>query len=281
MRTAPATVQRTVRGNIFAATRIIAPPNVSGPLRLPKEAAYIFAVQLSGVRRRDLWVEGKKIDQSELPAGSVSFYDLEAEIESQAHSSFDSLQLYIPRQALADCLGEPGDAGLDLKTGVAIDDHTIKHLAHSMLPTLASPTGRDGAFVEEIALAVMAHIGRAYGNSRPTIIRGGLAPWQYRRAREMLAADLTRDFSLTEIAAECGLSVGHFARGFREGIGESPHRWLIRQRVEKAKQMLADRQGGLAEIALDCGFSDQSHFTRLFRRATGTTPGMWRRIHRG
>ncbi|MEP7239482.1 MAG: AraC family transcriptional regulator [Devosia sp.] len=281
MRAAPATLERPVRGRLFAATRLVAPPNISGPIRFAKERAYVLSVQLSPVRRRDLWVEGKRVEQTQLPAGSVSFYDLEAEIDSQVHSGFDSLQFYLSRDALDEYARETGSsASLDLTIGVPIDDGTIRHLAHSMLPTLESPTARDTPFVEEMALALLAHAVRAYGTTGNAIIRGGLAPWQQKRAQDMLTADLTSDVSLIEVAAECGLSVSHFARAFRQGVGKSPHRWLVDQRIERAKVLLADPDTRLAEIAVDCGFSDQSHFTRMFARDTGWPPGAWRRLSR-
>ena len=282
MRTAPATLQRPVRGNLFAATRLVAPPNTSGPLRFPKERAYVFSVQLADVNRRDLWVEGKRAEQSRLPEGSVSFYDLEADIDSQVHSGFDSLQFYVPRHSFDDHANQAGETlrGIDLQIGVPLRDDTIKHLAHCMLPTLQHPKAQDSMFVEEMALALHAHIAGAYGSGvdRRPLVRGGLAPWQQRRAREMLTDDFTTIVSLSEVATECGLSVGHFARAFRESTGDAPHRWLVKQRIDRAKIMLSDERRRLADIAVDCGFSDQSHFSRMFVRETGTPPGVWRRL---
>src|ERR1700712_5464369 len=85
MRSSPASLERPVRGKLFAATRLVAPPNISHPVRFAKERAYVFSVQLSPVRNRDLWVEGRRVEQAELPEGSVSFYDLEAASDSQVH----------------------------------------------------------------------------------------------------------------------------------------------------------------------------------------------------
>jgi AraC family transcriptional regulator len=108
-------------------------------------------------------------------------------------------------------------------------------------------------------------------------LRGGLAPWQMKRAEEKLAANLEGNVSLADLAADCGVSVSHFARGFRQSIGLSPHQWLLRRRVDEAKRLMRNRTLSLAEIALTCGFVDQSHFTRVFTSRIGISPGAWRR----
>ena len=95
--------------------------------------------------------------------------------------------------------------------------------------------------------------------------RGGLAPWQERRAKELMSTHLGRQVPLAFVAGECRLSVSHFARSFKQCTGKPPHRWLLENRVERAKELLLDDTVSLAEVALDCGFSDQSHFhARLF-----------------
>lgn len=109
------------------------------------------------------------------------------------------------------------------------------------------------------------------------VTRGGLAPWQERRAKEKLIADLSENTTLDELARECRMSVSHFARAFRQTTGVTAHQWLMNHRVEAAKEILRDRTRELSEIALSCGFADQSHFTRAFSRAAGMPPGAWRR----
>ena len=114
--------------------------------------------------------------------------------------------------------------------------------------------------------------------SRPA--RGGLAPWQERRAREILRANIKRGVALKEVARECGLSVGHFSHAFRRTLGVAPHKWLTEQRVVLSKEKLRDDGLSLSDVAAECGFSDQSHLTRAFRQAVGVGPGAWRRFLR-
>jgi AraC-like DNA-binding protein len=93
----------------------------------------------------------------------------------------------------------------------------------------------------------------------------------------MIEARLDGDISPAELAQECGLSVSHFARAFRRSTGMAPHQWLLQRRVAKAKQAMRETDAPLVEIAVSCGFADQSHFTRVFSKAAGISPGCWRR----
>jgi AraC-like DNA-binding protein len=108
-------------------------------------------------------------------------------------------------------------------------------------------------------------------------IRGGLTARQIRRAKEILAANLDGRVPLKEVARECGLSVSHFSRSFRRSVGAAPHNWLLTRRVDAAKEKLRDGRLSLADVALACGFADQSHLTRVFTRTVGVSPGAWRR----
>jgi AraC-like DNA-binding protein len=108
--------------------------------------------------------------------------------------------------------------------------------------------------------------------------QGGLAPWQLRRAQAILNRDLAARIRLGQLAEACGLSVRHFARAFRQSTGAPPHRWRLNRRVDRAKELLGDSTLSLLEVALACGFGDQSHFTRIFAATVGLSPGLWRRL---
>ena len=97
-----------------------------------------------------------------------------------------------------------------------------------------------------------------------------------RRAKELMSANLNEDLSLSRLAIECGLSTRHFARAFRLSTGMPPHRWLVRLRVERAKELLQTRALALIDVAMFSGFADQSHLTRVFKAVVGVTPGAWR-----
>ena len=106
--------------------------------------------------------------------------------------------------------------------------------------------------------------------------KGGLALWQIERAMEILEAGIGRRICLTAVARECGLTAGHFARAFRVSTGVAPSQWLVNRRIAMAKTLLSTTPKKLSEVALDCGFADQSHFTQVFSRHVGVSPGRWR-----
>ncbi|WP_404286813.1 helix-turn-helix domain-containing protein [Microvirga sp. RSM25] len=106
---------------------------------------------------------------------------------------------------------------------------------------------------------------------------GVLAPWQERRAREIMQARLATRLTIADVARECRLTPSYFAKAFRRTTGMSPHQYLTGLRVQEAKSLLLSPTLSLAEIAIICGFGDQSYFTRVFTRFVGTSPGAWRR----
>jgi AraC-like DNA-binding protein len=106
---------------------------------------------------------------------------------------------------------------------------------------------------------------------------GGLAPWQLRRAQQMLLANIEANLPLRHVAKACGLSTSHFARAFKISTGVSPLKWLIALRIDLSRMTLTQSDISLVDVAGMYGFSDQSHFSRVFRRVVGKSPGAWRR----
>lgn len=127
--------------------------------------------------------------------------------------------------------------------------------------------------------AVTVHFG-TIGTGVPRCLQrfsGGLAPWQCKRARDLMLDDLAHCPSLSAVASACGLSNRQFHRAFKASNGLSPHRWLLGARVDRAREMLEKSAASIAEVAHACGFADQSHLTRVFQKLVGAAPGAWRR----
>jgi AraC-like DNA-binding protein len=110
--------------------------------------------------------------------------------------------------------------------------------------------------------------------------RGGLAPGALRRVREYIRERLAERIELRDLAGVAGLSDCHFARSFRQSVGLPPHHYVMQLRIESALALIRQSDRPLAQIALDLGFYDQSHFTRTFARLVGETPCSFRRRHR-
>lgn len=121
-------------------------------------------------------------------------------------------------------------------------------------------------------------LGRREG-SEPA--RGQLAPWQVRAVTRFVDAHIARNIAIEELAALARLSPSHFSKRFRGSMGLSPYNYVIARRVALAQEVMTATAEGLSEIALRCGFSDQAHFSRVFKRVTGDSPNAWRRRQHG
>jgi AraC-like DNA-binding protein len=106
---------------------------------------------------------------------------------------------------------------------------------------------------------------------------GGLAPWQIRTVTSHIEAHLDMPIKSSELAVVARLSPCHFSRVFRDSFGCSPLEYVTRRRVEHAQGLMLSGDAPLSQIALDCGFADQAHFSRLFHRVVGESPRSWRR----
>lgn len=107
--------------------------------------------------------------------------------------------------------------------------------------------------------------------------RGGLVPWQIKRVKAFVDANLEKQLSVREIAATVRLGPSHFQRAFRKSFGVSPHAYLVGCRVKRAQEIMLTSDSALSQIALAVGFSDQAHLTTRFHREVGVPPGVWRR----
>ena len=249
---------------------------------LPEEA-FAFHVPLSVPFFTKLWTAGRRREVPDFQLGYALLVDLRDNPIVGLDTPFDSMRFYIPQIALDEMANEAGIRrvkGLYAANFGALD-LVMFGLAQALAAAMEHPGDGTAMFSDCIALAFFAHIVRAYGGGSVggTNARGGLAPWQLKRARDFINANLGGDPSISQVADKCGLSSSYFVRAFKQATGVPPHQWLTKQRVERAKELLQDPGRELSDIAQHCGFVDQSHFTRVFSRSEGYSPGRWRRLH--
>jgi AraC family transcriptional regulator len=106
---------------------------------------------------------------------------------------------------------------------------------------------------------------------------GSLARWRLVKALQLFETKFDRPIRLGDVADAVRMSKSQFSRAFSGSVGEPPARYLRRYRVKRAHEMMLSTSKSLSEIALNCGFADQSHFTRTFSRVVGVSPAAWRR----
>jgi AraC family transcriptional regulator len=280
---APSIVTRSLHSTEIAVTEICVhrpPGRLSDPI--PRVDAYMICLMLRDIPNNAYWEDGRQVSAYSLRAGEVTIHDLKRQPLAVIDKPIHSLLCYIPSaalNALADQANVPRISELRYKPGVGVFDETIRHIGLSLLPALQTPDQVSRLFTDYMTLALSAHCAQTYGGMQTVSgpLRGGLAPWQEKRSKEMLAGDLTGATPLHEIAGVCGLSVSHFSRAFHKSTGLAPHAWLLQARVESAKAMLRRGDASLSAVARASGFADQSHFTRVFTRRVGLSPGAWRK----
>jgi len=247
---------------------------------IPPEDTFIVAIYLTEVKRHELLSRGRPFLTQGYAPYSMRIVNLVNEFSAYITCPHETLVFYIPRASLNEFTDDSGlrrIASLACVPGTT--DPVLKHLALSLQSAFERPSEINQLFLDYMALAICAHLSEAFGESKACapVIKGGLTTRQAERAKEFMAAHCDKDVSLLDVAKECGLSRGYFAKAFKTSTGMSPHQWRLNYRIDKAKVMLLETSSSIAEIAAICGFADQSHLTRVFAQLVGDSPANWRR----
>ena len=242
-------------------------------IAIPLEGAYtVEAVTASGFRR----IAVRSVGHTCLiPAGQP--YSV------QWKNQLENVSIYLPPAFLSRLAAESLMAErLELVEGCGVQDSFIRELAILLTAEMTSPHPAGRLYGEALVDTLAAHLLRHYTTATPRlrVINGGLSGRKLRRATDYINDNLSRDLSLAEIAEVLDLSTYHFVRAFKQATGETPHQYLLKSRVERAKQMLAETELPLSEISYLVGFNSQSHFTTSFRRLAKLTPKAYRETAR-
>lgn len=157
-------------------------------------------------------------------------------------------------------------------------DPVINSIGMALLGEMDSAGLAGRLYAESLTNLLVAHLLRHYTSNayKSQNYTGGLPSAKLQRVMNFIEENYADDITLAELADVAGISNFHFAREFKRSTGTTPHQYLIKVRIDRAKTFLADNNLTLAEVGLRAGFSHQSHFTRLFRKITGVTPHSYR-----
>lgn len=187
------------------------------------------------------------------------------------------LQIGISDSALMGASGR-AKAEIELPTYRKFADARLSALGAAVHAEMVAgfPSGRLFLDSVERAIAVALVNGHAVRHRPVQIYRGGLGSARLRRIKELVDAKMEDDLSLDEMAQSVSLSTAHFARMFRQSTGETPHQFVLRQRVERAKVMLRAPDARVLDVSVACGFKTQQHFAQVFRDACRVSPTEYR-----
>jgi len=245
---------------------------------IPAQDGILVSLQLRASNEHVVWEDGKQLPIVPLGLGMTSVLDLRRAVTAHSMHPFHCVAFALPLAASAES-GEASFVDISLNDPVrfGFQDPVIHALATALLPSLAAPGGASRLFVDHVLRALRAHLAQRFGVATARASRGGgLAAWQERRSKEFIEAHLTENISLADLARECSLSVAQFARSFKRSTGMSPYQFVTERRIERARGLLLHTGLSLADVGACSGFADQSHFTKVFRRVVGSTPGHFR-----
>jgi len=244
------------------------------------ERGHIVVLQLEAISFIEQFLGKKMVSSGYYPAGAVNAINLQEEPSVWVPHPFDALILYVTQEALDEVAYAHGASRVEqLVWPLGKFDPVVHHLGKSFLASLEQPLHASKIFLDHLLHALNCHLVCSYGGVRMAAarFRGGLSSLQMRRATELLEAHLDGKIALQQVAEACELSVSHFARAFKQTFRRPPYRWLTERRVDRARDLMMNSQLPIADIAIQCGFADQSALNRSFKRIHGVSPGMWRR----
>ena len=229
------------------------------------------------------WRDGRTIDVPEFRTGSLACVDLRRSWTFDLAHPFDSFYAFIPMAAFDDITAELKRPKIE-HLNCYSHDETMLGLAQALNPLMAKPREATALFTDHVFSAMVAHLALTCGGLNPGDMqidgsrrRATLSSMQQRLVTSRLLDNLADDPGLAELASLCGLSRGYFIRAFKQTTGLPPHQWLLMQRASRARTLLVSSNTPIGAIALECGFADQSHLTRVFTRVFGIAPATLRR----
>ena len=196
----------------------------------------------------------------------------------QAQGRYELLQVHFRRARLCELVEDAAGGAFSLDQVDWSNDPALATLAEHLCREQAEPGLANRSLVDALLIEIGVGLVRRHSNlSRsPKYGAAVLSEERYRRVAGYVEAELATDLSIDDMAAVACLSPFHFTRAFRTRVGETPHRWLMRRRAARARDMLLNGTLPIAQVATGCGFSSQSHMNDVFRRLDLATPGSLR-----
>ena len=227
------------------------------------------------------WRDNGRDHHAELPPGSISL--LPAGLRQAARVSRPlpgvASILEIDPSFFARHISQIAKGGrIELIKRLNLNDPQICRLMETLRADISAGAPSGTLFGESIVMALSAHVAQKYSSLTTKLepYRGGLSRARLNRVLEHINANLGENVPLETLAEVAGVNLYHFAKAFKQSVGESPHQYLLRRRIERAKEFLRNPQGSVIEASTRTGFVDQSHFSKVFRRIVGIAPSTYR-----
>lgn len=252
----------------------------AGELPEHSHAEHLLTVSMGGCKGEIETASGFRA--SERARGSVCVIPSGAPFTTRIRDESEYLVIYLDPTLVLRAASESNGPrrALEVVESCAESDPVVRSVGLALLAELEGDNLGGRLYTESLANVLAVHLLRRYTNSAGDgahRFTGGLGGQRLKQIKDYVADNYAAEISLDDLARVAGMSTFHFAREFKRTTGTTPHQYLIKYRVERAKALLL-KEGDmpLVEVGAQSGFSHQSHFTRLFRRLTGTTPQVYR-----
>jgi AraC family transcriptional regulator len=252
-------------------------------VRLPPLGVPAFGVNYGEALRLERTLHGRRASGSVVP-GKLAILPPDAETRWIFDQKGDIVLVYISRNLLDRAVEEGADRDprlVEIIPRFLVRDLVLERSAHRLLKEIAEPRPESRLAAEALAQELVGHLINAHSNLAPLppCRVCAVAPARLKRVQEFVHANLGKTVLLREMADAAGMSLFHFARGFRQATGRTPHQYVIEQRICAARTLLHDPTLPIAQVAKTIGFR-HSHLTAVFRRHMGMTPREFRDVLR-
>jgi AraC family transcriptional regulator len=244
---------------------------------------HLVVIALEGASEAELRTEGVTHIHEKPPAGGVLVLPAGIRHSARFVGESEYFSIYLDPAFFSRVVNGTAESNhVEIIEKSVVADPVISQVGMALRDEIESEGVGGRLYVESLANLLAVHLLRNYTAPQTARVqfRGGLAGHKLRRATGYIAENSHQSLTLEKIAGEVGMSPFHFAREFKKATGYAPHQYLLNDRIDRARKLLAASDLPIVDIALQTGFQSQSHFTRVFRRVTAFTPGAYRELNR-
>lgn len=251
------------------------------PVKLPwVENSYLIEIQTSG-QTVVLEQKIKQWTKRHWHRGEMVFFPYGETTQWQWNNSLDTVLFFLPIERWQNTAAEVFECEhcVELVPQFSPEDTTLRQILLLLAQELHSGGVNGSLFVDGLTTALITHLLQHHSTvSSPFRSSShGLTSWQFQQIVEFIHANFDKKLSLEELARVAGVGTSYFPHIFRKTTGFSSYQFVLSHRLEHSKKLLANPDLPIAEIGLEVGFANQSHFTTAFRKAYGTTPASYRK----
>jgi AraC family transcriptional regulator len=230
------------------------------------------------------WADEPSVRSSIQQTGRIAIFPAHHRHRSCWFDPFQVIVLAVDRDLLVEAAGAAGHVNpehVQLRREMSCDDPFLRHLILALREALEADQRSSAFYGESVAVVVAMHLVYRYAATTPPAAspRTLLPMHRMRRVAEYIQANLEVPISLQALGEVAQMSVFHFSRLFKARTGVTPHQYVLKLRIARAKSLLNDPSRTMADIAAQCGFAHQQHFADAFRRNAGVTPTAYRERH--